>query len=712
MSAPLVGISSATITSKMPKHVYGEIGARDFRLFLLSPGVETDPLQGELKICEIDTYLNSTDSDVEEDAGDNSDEIKPANGEEIYDAISYVWGSNDRTKSVSTSSGTISLTDSLYSCLQRVRLPDKARIIWADAICVNLENKAEKESQVLLMRHIYGCAKKVLAYLGEEEHESSQAMDLAERYWRYYLPAPENADAKQLVEDLLQEEISDVKGKAIALPPDGDPKWLSVARLLNRPWFRRVWIVQEFILAKDVIMICGPKTIRWSQLWPATIALDSPEVPPWPVVDMEGNPIDGAASLMPNLPQRLRFYQLGAMRGTYLKRLNDNHSHADSEAAARAEEDEWEDEKSDDDEEEEEKGESEEESDDEDAEWGTDLLDLLMTFRDVEASDPRDYYYGLLGVATDGEKAEFRPNYSESFETTALRFGKALMDKPLSEELLDHSGLAISDQFPSWLPDFRKPWRQLTVADAAEAEACGDSDFDYGFEIGSNDVLLLKGYRFDTVDKISNLPRAAHLHENPHQSIHEDLRSLRKLLQLQGDCRKYPTGEPRLDAVLRSLTFFQPEHDEDEGEIPAAALRLPYWFSTVTDESEEGQDKIEREELKNEFLATCMIRTPDRAKQELEMNTNIFLNHVLHTRQALDLVLCSTIRSYVGMVPEATRSGDEIWVLKGCSAPFVLRKSSEKPERYQIVGTTYIHGIMNGEVLEEDGFEFTPITIY
>lgn len=37
----------------------------------------------------------------------------------------------------------------------------------------------------------------------------------------------------------------------------------NLATLLDRPWWRRVWILQEVILAKSVTLVCGPKSVDW-----------------------------------------------------------------------------------------------------------------------------------------------------------------------------------------------------------------------------------------------------------------------------------------------------------------------------------------------------------------------------------------------------------------------------------------------------------------
>ena len=61
----------------------------------------------------------------------------------------------------------VSITANLHSALQRLRLVDKPILLWADAICINQDDKAEKEAQVLLMRRIYTRADIVVADLGD-----------------------------------------------------------------------------------------------------------------------------------------------------------------------------------------------------------------------------------------------------------------------------------------------------------------------------------------------------------------------------------------------------------------------------------------------------------------------------------------------------------------------------------------------------------------
>jgi hypothetical protein len=45
--------------------------------------------------------------------------------------------------------------------------------------------------------------------------------------------------------------------------------------------------------------------------------------------------------------------------------------------------------------------------------------------------------------------------------------------------------------------------------------------------------------------------------------------------------------------------------------------------------------------------------------------------------------------------------GDEVFLLRGSHVPLVLRKNEEKPT-YSLVGESYLHGFMRGEMLTQE----------
>ena len=59
-----------------------------------------------------------------------------------------------------------------------------------------------------------------------------------------------------------------------------------------------------------------------------------------------------------------------------------------------------------------------------------------------------------------------------------------------------------------------------------------------------------------------------------------------------------------------------------------------------------------------------------------------------------------TKRGYFGLAPKGAESGDRIVVVFGSEVPFIMRKHSSGGG-YELLGETYVHGIMGGEVIKE-----------
>jgi hypothetical protein len=62
-----------------------------------------------------------------------------------------------------------------------------------------------------------------------------------------------------------------------------------------------------------------------------------------------------------------------------------------------------------------------------------------------------------------------------------------------------------------------------------------------------------------------------------------------------------------------------------------------------------------------------------------------------------------TTEGYLGVGPTSTKEGDEVWLVEGALVPFIMRPAGETDERaLTLVGETYLHGFMHGEMLTEE----------
>lgn len=114
----------------------------------------------------------------------------------------------------------------------------KAPYFWIDAICINQEDLEERALQVQLMGQIYRRSSTTIAWLGEEDKFSNDAMDAFRRLGRI---------AKQA---------------AVPVNLDSAEKE-ACARLLSRNWFTRSWIIQEVILSEKILVILGKKHVEF-----------------------------------------------------------------------------------------------------------------------------------------------------------------------------------------------------------------------------------------------------------------------------------------------------------------------------------------------------------------------------------------------------------------------------------------------------------------
>ncbi|KAI0424489.1 heterokaryon incompatibility protein-domain-containing protein [Xylaria sp. FL1042] len=169
-----------------------------------------------------------------------------------YEAISYCWGSNKTVDCIMCDDqGALPLNQSLSLALRYFRHAENSRLLWADAICINQEDVEEKSIQVRQMRDVYRRARRVLVWLGEEgEGESIEPLvSLGQRMAMMDLGSlPKDRLARQNAVGFSQVHI------------------LALASLLDMPWFRRVWVVQEVAVAHEAILFCGYKSINWSDL--------------------------------------------------------------------------------------------------------------------------------------------------------------------------------------------------------------------------------------------------------------------------------------------------------------------------------------------------------------------------------------------------------------------------------------------------------------
>jgi hypothetical protein len=101
------------------------------------------------------------------------------------------------------------------------------------------------------MPKIYSSALRAVVYLGKEVNGSDLVIKLIEKI------------AKTSFHGLPTKFVSETALANYGLPDGSDKVWKAFRAFWSRPWFRRVWIMQEFLLAEYVAIICG----KWEKDW-------------------------------------------------------------------------------------------------------------------------------------------------------------------------------------------------------------------------------------------------------------------------------------------------------------------------------------------------------------------------------------------------------------------------------------------------------------
>jgi hypothetical protein len=94
-------------------------------------------------------------------------------------AISYVWGNPKRAHEITIDGKKLGITENLHGALrdsQRDPMSLGHFNVWADAICINQDDLAERSAQVFLMRDIYHYSAEVRVWLGVSTEEGRRCL--------------------------------------------------------------------------------------------------------------------------------------------------------------------------------------------------------------------------------------------------------------------------------------------------------------------------------------------------------------------------------------------------------------------------------------------------------------------------------------------------------------------------------------------------------
>jgi Heterokaryon incompatibility protein (HET) len=564
----------------------------------------------------------------------------------FYHALSYCWGEGESNNECicedESSSGTLTLTSNLWQALKTMRAETKTTPLWVDQICINQQSQQEKSHQIRLMASIYSRASQVIVWLGEADETTSMVWNLIKNTGDQILRLGEELGPGRLHSPHDPHSAF----YPLDLSPADAPSWAGFRKLLQRPWFSRLWVLQEIVLSQTAILVCGNNSVTWRMFSLICTLVDAYDRQ----FPGEQSHLRGAGTKMTQMA--LYYAERSGFGGS--PELAEGFKNMRSEKKH------------------------------------TRLINLMRNLRNRGVTDAHDKVYGVLGIASDVDPLLFPVNYQEPFRETYAYVSKSFIK--IHSDLSVLSLVAVEpfrdppisgpSILPSWVPDYR-----FDVSDTNNKRLFnGPKVVNHGPDrffnsTGSSKASLLLEDRLRLTVKGVLIGRIVQLSDPAGNltggvSIGANVCSGGQWSQIARSCATSgvysPTNEP---------------------------IDLAYARLRIEDRLREETDAAARRARKRPLLyvpepAPSSFPSTSDGGLHVEENDNITYRIIYSTtRQRLFV----TDSGYMGLAHQGCVVGDFIYLLIGGDMPFVLRRLATGT--YQFKGETYVHGIMDGEFL-------------
>ncbi|KAK4465004.1 heterokaryon incompatibility protein-domain-containing protein [Cladorrhinum samala] len=654
-----------------------------FRLLEILPADQArDPLKLRLHVCDIEDNF------------------------ETYEALSYTWSlqNGDRCDLHTTIEDCVVECDgvqipvgkNLYLALQRLRRRDRSRIVWADAVCINQGDLAERSQQVSLMGTIFQNASQVIVWLGLDERNSPERAPVAEKAFEGVCSVV-SAWARSTGTILHDEPRFALQGvdhgtsptrRVTALESDA---WFDVLELYRARWFLRVWVVQEIALARRATAIWGECEIPWEWIGLAAaiirtnwshivpkLSRDTSKVNSYPHDSGPSSATHSRRQVPPGVMNAYFMYRISRLQGFFQPLCFS-------------------------------------------------FCDLLALTRQFQCQDRRDNIYGLLGLPTmDEVRLSIKPDYAKSIDdvrrdvTSAMILGNAASLAFLSFVHRGVESTISNPAVPSWVPRWAAANgpRALVPLDSHPGFAAGLGQ-PADFYLVNSETLAVRGLIIPNEAVMgTNSPGGYTVTRK--QTLSETLehvcysgRDLEQLaMTLVAGKGWYGTPvESRekaladfADALLHGrllwaldLGAFGTQHvPNDYIAEPGSKRTKPAPGSSVPTKKRHDHGGPEEDNPARDFVLT-VEHLEGLAKGG---NGNLAVDAMVAACAGRLLFTTSTGKRGVG--PASMCPGDQVCIIYGTPTPFIIRKCGAGPERglnYMLVGECYIDGFMRGEAL-------------
>lgn len=335
------------------------------------------------------------------------------------------------------------------------------------------------------------------------------------------------------------------------------------------------------------------------------------------------------------------------------------------------------------------------------------LLQHLQTYRVRQATDPRDKVYALLPLVRRTPSVIINLDYEDTTEVAYMMAAKAIitasgsLDALAAARILPPSPTNLT--LPSWCPD----WSATSTF--------------YPSSVSQLHSLQWYNASPGTTPKVS-FPKDEPCHLNTEGMLVDTVATLSEDLGINEDDRALwnrlfswlslsPTAKwidfcraIRADVWTREgyHSFYRMGKELQHGSIQERLWKDPATGELRSDLPRQQQvgDSASAEEAEKSFREWDCVISTQAARMDLQSGpATPPLEEQLRTSTECRRFMV-TFQGRLGLVPPATEVGDALVILKGCHFPCVLRPTCSGSNIYCLVGSAYVHGLMDGEVYD------------
>ncbi|CAK4030739.1 Hypothetical predicted protein [Lecanosticta acicola] len=547
-----------------------------------------------------------------------------------YETISYCWGDATQRHTIELDGHAFDVPMSSYMALKRMRLEDSNRMLWIDAVCINQANRDERQQQVAIMNKVYGQSQGNLIYLGESD-SAPEALECIHNVLEE--AARETNNFEDLRSSVLEENGQCRYEFSSHTPPQHENAW---NRFWSVPWFRRLWVRQEAILAPRNCCFYGELSISLLDVCRAAVWF---------------NCRNGSS-----IPVEVWNALIGMMR-MWVEFIDPIDLMAEIHVSRERPRDMY-------------------------------VGDALSFARDLESEEPRDHVYGVLGMMSctwNGVPADLRPDYAKPIEAVlrdATRYAlqEARHVDRIFAEVWHRTTQELEDSsWRSWLPH----WDLGFDAEAEplylpRSEAPEPPRSEAEVQSTRRGNIRVLGCCLDQVALRTSgwINPQWFVELKGYQYILDWLRDVHNVAVATKGARYVPTPGLVLDGALLCT---QPS--EDEGEQGESDSRFDQFCNFLAHNRRlPHRPRSEQPDTDDDDEDTLAYMYQDSMYKYCR-NRRFF----------------STARGWVGVGARITEKGDQIVAFNASRQLFVLRQYGEQ---YRLVGECYIHGVTPRQACE------------